>query len=182
LQNCVHQNIVTVYHPDGHPILSGWRDEAGPRLWQFPLTAEAAQMALVNASPRPPFPLTAEATHVAIDTASPQLSIPPPPLRAPSADICPIRLPLYDKNIADDAKTVVQVRAEVTHKSRLDDYASYEAAESGIAKFLCDVVDEIWYNDLKDRVANGLPERSVASSPSSINDGTCHACLPSYPH
>ena len=33
-----------------------------------------------------------------------------------------------------------------------------------------------------DRVANGLPECSVASSPSSINDGTCHACLPSYPH
>ena len=150
MQNCVHQNIVTVYHPDGHPILSGWRDEAGPRLWHFPLTAEAAQMALVNASPRPPFPLTAEATHVAIDTASPQLSIPPPPLRAPSADVCPIRLPLYDKNIADDAKTVVQVRAEVTHKSRLDDYASYEAAERGIAKFLRDVVDEIWYNDLKD--------------------------------
>jgi hypothetical protein len=78
---------VTVYHPDGHPILSGWRDEAGPRLWHFPLTAEAAQMALVNASPRPPFLLTAEAAHVAIDTASPQLSIPPPPPRAPSADV-----------------------------------------------------------------------------------------------
>ena len=24
---------VTVYHPDGHPILSGWRDETGPCLW-----------------------------------------------------------------------------------------------------------------------------------------------------
>jgi hypothetical protein len=30
---------VTVYHPDGHPILSGWQDETGPRLWHFPLTA-----------------------------------------------------------------------------------------------------------------------------------------------
>jgi hypothetical protein len=40
---------VTVYHPDGHPILSGWRDKTGPRLWQFPLTAEAAQVALDNA-------------------------------------------------------------------------------------------------------------------------------------
>jgi hypothetical protein len=82
---------VTVYHPDGHPILSGWWDEAGPRLWHFPLTAEAAQMALVNASPQPPIPLTAEAAHVAIDTAShlPQLSIPPPPPRAPSADVSP---------------------------------------------------------------------------------------------
>ena len=62
----------------------------------------------------------------------------------------PSRLPLYDKNIADDATTVVRVRAEVAHKARLDDYASYEAAERGVAKFLRDVVDEIWYNDLKD--------------------------------
>ena len=46
--------------------------------------------------------------------------------------------------------TVVQVRAEAAHKSRLDDYASYEAAEHGVAKFLRNVVDEIWYNDLKD--------------------------------
>ena len=64
--------------------------------------------------------------------------------------IHPARLPLYDKNIANDATTVVQVRAEAAHKSRLDDYASYEAAEHGVAKFLRNVVDEIWYNDLKD--------------------------------
>jgi hypothetical protein len=62
----------------------------------------------------------------------------------------PIRLPLYDKNIADDATTVVRVRVEAAHKSRLDDYASYEAAERGVAKFLRNVVDEIWYNGLKD--------------------------------
>jgi len=60
------------------------------------------------------------------------------------------RLPLYDKNIANDATTVVRVRAEAAHKARLDDYASYEAAERGVAKFLRDVVGEIWYNDLKD--------------------------------
>ena len=64
--------------------------------------------------------------------------------------IRPSRLPLYDKNIADDATTVVHVRAEAAHKSRLDDYASYEAAKRGVAKFLHDAVDEIWYNDLKD--------------------------------
>jgi hypothetical protein len=57
--------------------------------------------------------------------------------------VCPARLPLYDKNIANDAMTVVRVRAEVAHKSRLDDYASYEAAERGVAKFLHNVVDEI---------------------------------------
>ncbi len=80
---------VIVYHPDGHPILSGWQDETGPRLWHFPLTAEAAQVALDNASPQPPIPLTVEAAHVAVDEAShpPQLPIPPPPPRAPPADV-----------------------------------------------------------------------------------------------
>jgi hypothetical protein len=36
------QTTVTVYHPEGHPILSGWRNETGPHLWHFPLTTEAA--------------------------------------------------------------------------------------------------------------------------------------------
>ena len=62
----------------------------------------------------------------------------------------PTHLPLYDKNIADDATTVVRVRAEAAHKARLDDYASYEVAKCGVSKFLRNVVDEIWYNDLKD--------------------------------
>jgi hypothetical protein len=69
----------TVYHPDGHPILSGWRDETGPRLWHFPLTEEAAQVALDNASPQPPI----------------QLPIPPPPPRAPPADV--LRTPRKQK-------------------------------------------------------------------------------------
>jgi hypothetical protein len=62
----------------------------------------------------------------------------------------PVRLPLYDINIANDATTGVRVRAEAAHKSRLDDYASYEASERGVAKFLCGIVDEIWHNNLKD--------------------------------
>ena len=33
---------VTVYHPDGHPVLAGWREKTGPRLWQFPLTKHGA--------------------------------------------------------------------------------------------------------------------------------------------
>jgi hypothetical protein len=41
-------------------------------------------------------------------------------------------------------------RRPIKPKAHLDDYASYEAAERGITKFLRDVVDEIWYNDLKD--------------------------------
>ena len=80
---------VTVYHRDGHSILSGWRDETGPRLWHFPLTTEAAQVALENASPQPPSPLTAGAAHAAVDEAlhPPQLPIPPPPPRTPPADV-----------------------------------------------------------------------------------------------
>jgi hypothetical protein len=62
----------------------------------------------------------------------------------------PARLPLYDATIPDDAATVVRVKAEAAHKSKLEDFANYEAAERGCAKFLRDVVDEVWYNDLKD--------------------------------
>jgi hypothetical protein len=31
------KTAVTVYHPDGHPILKGWQDLKGPCLWHFPL-------------------------------------------------------------------------------------------------------------------------------------------------
>ena len=46
--------------------------------------------------------------------------------------------------------TVVRVHAEAAQKACLDDYASYKAAEPGITKFPKGVVDEIWYNNLKD--------------------------------
>ena len=58
--------------------------------------------------------------------------------------------PVYDDTIADNATTVVRVLAEAAHKSRIDNFASYEAAERGVAKFLRDVIDKIWYNDLED--------------------------------
>ena len=67
-----------------------------------------------------------------------------------STFVRPSRLSLYDKNIADDAKTVVQVRGEAAHHARLDDYASYKAAEHGAAEFLLATVDKTWYADLKD--------------------------------
>jgi hypothetical protein len=62
----------------------------------------------------------------------------------------PIRLLLYDGSIANNATTVVRVCAESSHKARLDNYASYEVAERGAAKFLCDTIDKVWYNNLKD--------------------------------
>ena len=62
-----------------------------------------------------------------------------------------VHLPLlYDELIPGDAPTVVHIRAEAAHKSKLEDYNNYEAAECGCAEFLRDVVDEVWYNDLKD--------------------------------
>jgi hypothetical protein len=62
----------------------------------------------------------------------------------------PKRLPLYDDNINNDATTVVRICSEAAHKSHLDDYASYEAAERGVAKFLRDVLNKLWYNNLED--------------------------------
>jgi hypothetical protein len=53
----------------------------------------------------------------------------------------PLRLPLYDATIADDATTVICACAESTHQAKLNDYASSEAAERGAAKFLREVVD-----------------------------------------
>jgi hypothetical protein len=57
-QSSSHKKAVTVYHPDDHPILSGWQDETGLRLWHFPLTANAAnpQDAAGATVPQPPIP------------------------------------------------------------------------------------------------------------------------------
>jgi hypothetical protein len=64
--------------------------------------------------------------------------------------IRPSCLPLYDRNIADNATTVISVCAKATHKSHLKDYPSYKAAKFGIIEFLQDVIIKIWYNILKD--------------------------------
>ena len=62
----------------------------------------------------------------------------------------PFRLPLYNKNIANDAVTIVHVCAKASHKSCLGNYSSYKAAKRDVAKFLHNVFDKIWYNNLKD--------------------------------
>jgi hypothetical protein len=45
----------------------------------------------------------------------------------------PSCFPLYDRNIANNAMAIVHVCAKAARKSRLDDYASYKAAECGVA-------------------------------------------------
>jgi hypothetical protein len=62
----------------------------------------------------------------------------------------PSRLPLYGATIDDNATMVVCIRAEAAHESCIADYTVYEAAERGVAKFLRDVIDEVWYKDLED--------------------------------
>jgi hypothetical protein len=61
----------------------------------------------------------------------------------------PACLPLYGKMITGNATTVIPIHAEATHKSQIDDYASYEAAKCGVSTFLCDFINKIWYNYLK---------------------------------
>ncbi len=48
---------------------------------------------------------------------------------------------------------LIRVCANTAHNSCLDHNASYKAAEWRLAKFLWDVVDEIWYNNLKNATA-----------------------------
>jgi hypothetical protein len=52
-------------------------------------------------------------------------------------------VPLYGKTIANNAMTVAHVRAEAAHKSRLDNYPSFKAAEHGVVKFFCDIVNKV---------------------------------------
>jgi hypothetical protein len=47
----------------------------------------------------------------------------------------PSHLPLYDATIDNNATMIVCIRAKVAHKSRLANYAAYEAAKRGVAKF-----------------------------------------------
>ena len=51
--------------------------------------------------------------------------------------------------IPNDATPVVRARREAEHAVRVQDFASYEAAERATAKFIRDAVDEIWYRDLR---------------------------------
>jgi hypothetical protein len=44
---------------------------------------------------------------------------------------------------------IVRARMEVAHNTRLADYASFEAAERAVVKFIHDAINEIWYKDLK---------------------------------
>jgi hypothetical protein len=62
----------------------------------------------------------------------------------------PIRLPLNNDSIANNTTTVVRVCAELAHKARLNNFASYKAAKHGATKFLRETIYKVWYNDLKD--------------------------------
>jgi hypothetical protein len=72
------KTAVTVYHPDGHPILSDWLDETGQHLWHFPLTAEASTPQDVAAVTTPQLPIPSP-----LPRAPPASVVEPQPLPAP---------------------------------------------------------------------------------------------------
>ncbi len=65
---------------------------------------------------------------------------------------------------------------EAAHKARLDNYASYEVAERGAAKFLQETINKVWFKDLKD--ANSFYTKVLAFEIISFldaNSGGLHA-------
>jgi hypothetical protein len=72
----------------------------------------------------------------------------------------PACLPLYDKMIADDTMTIICICVEASHKSQLNNYASYKAAKQGVSKLLHNIVYEVWYNNLKN--ANAIYTKVTA--------------------
>lgn len=60
----------------------------------------------------------------------------------------PQRPPPYPA-IADNASAVVRARGEAEHAILVKDYAVHEAAERATSKFIRDMVDELWYRDLR---------------------------------
>ena len=61
----------------------------------------------------------------------------------------PARPAPYDTNIDDNATSVVKNRMEAAHRTLIDDYNAYIAAEKGVSHFIQTVVDEVWYKDLR---------------------------------
>lgn len=88
----------------------------------------------------------------------------------------PPRPPAYPA-IADNASAVVRARAEAEHAILVRDFASYDAAERAVAKFIRDAVDEIWYRDL--RHARSFYTSVTAQQLMSHLDANCGGLHPS---
>jgi hypothetical protein len=73
------KTAVTVYHPDGHPILARWRELEGPCLWHFLLQPNQPAAPAAPRMPRrsppclPPPPLPAKGLHPNIQQATDNL-------------------------------------------------------------------------------------------------------------
>jgi len=88
----------------------------------------------------------------------------------------PPRPPPYPA-IPDDASAVVRARREKEHAILEQDYASHEAAERAVAKFIREAVDEIWYRDL--RHARSFYTRVTAKQLLAHLDANCGGLQPS---
>jgi hypothetical protein len=70
------QTAVTVYHSDGHSILSGWWNETGLHLWHVPLTTKAANPQDAIIATAPLLPISA---HTLFPAPPPNVTRLPPP-------------------------------------------------------------------------------------------------------
>ena len=62
----------------------------------------------------------------------------------------PVRRSLFDKNISKDAPNTIIQKAEAEHTDLCNDHALYNAAKNGFVNLFHTIVDETWYQDLKD--------------------------------
>ena len=55
----------------------------------------------------------------------------------------------YDLTIPKDATPVVRNKMEAAHTALINDFNTFTAADPGVVKFIREIVDELWYKDLK---------------------------------
>jgi hypothetical protein len=61
----------------------------------------------------------------------------------------PVRPTTYNLTIPKDATPVVCNRMEAAHMARINAFNTFTAAERGVVKFIRDIVNKLWYTNLK---------------------------------
>jgi hypothetical protein len=66
-----------------------------------------------------------------------------------NAFACPVRPSTYNLTIPKDAKPVVHNRKEGAHTALIYGFNTFTAAECGVVKLIRDIINKLWYKDLK---------------------------------
>ena len=64
--------------------------------------------------------------------------------------VVPARRFLFDNTISKEAPNTVLHQAEAEHTSRCNDRALYGAANNGVVNLFHTIINNLWYQDLKD--------------------------------